>query len=631
MSDREPSAGELVEALLRRVPFFRTLDRVDIARLIGALEKTQHPAGTVIFQEGADADGLYLLESGRVEVSVRAADGERTVAVLDAPSHFGDLGLLLARRTGSVRAMTDISGWMLPRHWFDQVVHERTSLGLTIAVSLAHLIDEQSRQRVGVPAVPEVVEPVAPEAPRSARPGALRTAGALLAVALPLALWQAPPLGGLTSGGWHVSVIVLGAALAWLFQPVPDFVVALAMVTAWGIAGLAPVSLAFAGFTSPTWVLALGAVGLAAAVARCGLLFRLTLLLMKIAPRTHAGQVCALLAGGVVTTPLVPLATARIATTSLLVQELAQSLGYIGRGSATAALAFAGLIGYTSFSSIFLTGLATNFFVLGLLPPTEHVHWLTWLKGAAPTGGILFAGSLAALLLLFRSKRAPRIAPEVVRRQERVLGPLSRHERATAAAVAALLAGLVLEPILHISVAWLGMTALIVVLAGGVLDRASFRSAIDWGFLILFGVLVGSGDVFRSVGVDRWIADQLIPIARAIGHPEATVVVLAVFVAACRLVLPRVPTNFLLSIALVPVAPRLGLAPWLVGFVVLTVGNTWLLPGLSDFYSLTRDTTKGEMFTDRDGLIAGAALTLVVLAAIAASVPYWRAIGLLAY
>ncbi len=619
-----------VETLLRRVPFFRTLDRVDIARLIGTLEKAQHPAGTVVFSEGRDADALYLLESGRVEVTVQAEDGERPVAVLDAPTHFGELGLLLARRTGSVRAVSDISVWILPRHRFEQLARERPAIALAIATSLAHLVEERSRQHVGVSPIPETVGAIPPVTSRPDRTRALRVIGALLAVALPLALWPAPPLGGLTQRGWHVSVVVLGAALAWLFQPVPDFVVALAMATAWGLAGLAPVSLAFAGFTSPTWVLALGAIGLAAAMARSGLLFRFALLFMKLAPATLAGQVFALMAGGLITTPLVPMATARIATTSLLAQELAQSLGYVGRSRATAALAFAVLIGYTSFSSIFLTGLATNFFVLGLLPPTEHVGWLAWLKGAAPTGGILFAGTLAALLLLFRSTHPPRITVEAVWRQERVLGPLSRHELITIAALAVLLVGLVLEPILHISTAWLSMIALIIVLVGGGLDRVGFRGDIEWGFLILFGILVGAGDVFRSVGVDRWIAGQLVPIARAVGHPGAIAVLLATFVASCRLVLPRVPTNFLLSVALVPVASRLGLSSWLVGFVVLTVGNTWLLPSLSDFYSLTRDTTKGAMFSDRDGLIVGTTLTMIVLAAIAASVPYWRAIGLFA-
>lgn len=621
-----------LEDLLRCVPFFRTLDRLDIARLIGALEQVQFPSDTTIFAEGAEADALYLLESGQVQVTIRAADGERSVAVLDAPSHFGDLGLLLTYRTGSVHAVTDVRAWTLPRHRFEQLVRDRAATGLALARSLAQMIEGRSRQQVGAPAAPAALAAEEPAPPRPARTRPWRIVGAGLAVALPAALWPLHPLTGLSLQAWHISLIVVGAAVAWLFEPVPDFVIALAMATAWGVAGLVPVSLAFAGFTDPSWVLALAAVGLAAAMGRSGLLFRLALLMMKIAPRTHAGQLLALLTGGVIMTPLVPMAAARIATTALLAQELAQGLGYPERSRASAALSFAGLIGYSSFSSIFLTGLATNFFVLGLLPASERAHfdWPHWFAAAAPVGAITFAGALLALQLLFRPEVAPRISSEMLRRQERALGPLSRQELVTIAALAILLLGLLFQPALRINTAWLGTSALVVALAGGVLDRAAFRTSIEWGFVILFGILVGSGGVFRSVGIDRRIAAVLLPVAHAVGHPAAFVVLLGVFIAACRLVLPRVPTNFLLSLALVPVAPSLGLSPWLVGFVVLTVGNTWLLPSLSDFNILVRDATKGEMFTDRDSLIAGAAITLVTLLAIAASTPYWGAIGLLA-
>lgn len=186
------------------------------------------------------------------------------------------------------------------------------------------------------------------------------------------------------------------------------------------------------------------------------------------------------------------------------------------------------------------------------------------------------------------------------------------------------------QPLLRIDTAWLSTAALVIVLAGGVLDRTTFRSSIEWGFLILFGVLVGSGEVFHQVGIDRWIADVLIPLAHSVGGPAAVVMLLGLVIAISRLVLPRVPANFLFSLALVPLAPRLGLSPWLAGFVVLTVGNAWLLPNPSDFYSLTRDATQGEMFTDRQGAVMGGVLTLLTLVAIAVSLPYWKAIGLLA-
>lgn len=76
------STPEPVEDLLRRVPFFRGLDRVDVARLVGALEKVHLTAGALIFSEGAAGDALYLLEAGKVQISVKGERDERAVAVV---------------------------------------------------------------------------------------------------------------------------------------------------------------------------------------------------------------------------------------------------------------------------------------------------------------------------------------------------------------------------------------------------------------------------------------------------------------------------------------------------------------------------------------------------------------------
>ncbi len=628
---RPPGPVEPLEGLMRRVPFFRTLDRVDVARLIGALEEVTLPAGTVLFTEGAEADGLYLLERGRVVVSVQTAQGEQPVAELGAPAHFGELGLLLAGRTGSARTVSDVRLWRLPRHRFEQLVRERPGIGLAIAASLASRLDVRSRQAVGAPLAEGPPAAVTLEAHHVRHSRRWNLLGAALALGVPLVLWFLPPPGGLSTAGWHVSLIVVGAALGWLFEPVPDFVVALLMVAAWGIGGLAPLVLVFAGFTSSSWVVALGALALAAAMARSGLLFRIALFLLRAFPATHGGQVLALLAGGILVTPLVPLATARISAVAPLARELAQAMGYPPRSRASAALSFAGLIGYGSFSSIFLTGLAMNFFVLDLLSPADRLRfsWLPWTAGAAVAGVVLLAGMAAVLLWVFRAEVRSTTAPQVLRRQERVLGALSRREGVTIGAVAVLLGGLLIQPIVRIETAWLAIGAVAVAIAGGALDREGFRGAIDWGFLILFGVLLGTGGVLHSAGVDGWVAGRLIPLTRAVGSAGGVVILLAVFVIAARLLLPRQPATLLLSLAVVPAAPQLGLQPWVAGFVVLLVANTWLHPSQHDWYRLTKEATGGEMFTDRHGVILGVAATVVTLAAVAASIVYWRLTGLL--
>jgi hypothetical protein len=81
-----PPSPDSVEDLLRHVPFFVDLDRVNTARLVGSQERAHISAGTLIFEQGAEADALYLLERGQIEVTITTLDGDLSVAVLEAPS-----------------------------------------------------------------------------------------------------------------------------------------------------------------------------------------------------------------------------------------------------------------------------------------------------------------------------------------------------------------------------------------------------------------------------------------------------------------------------------------------------------------------------------------------------------------
>src|SRR5262249_17098681 len=302
----------------------------------------------------------------------------------------------------------------------------------------------------------------------------------------------------------------------------------------------------FGGFVSSSYMVGFGALGLAAAMARCGLLFRIALLLLRMFPRTYRGQVLALFVGGAVTTPIIPIATARVAMITAVAQELADALGQAPRSRGSAGLAFAGIIGYGSFGCIFLTGLVANLFILSLLPPSDRARfdWLGWFISAAPAGAVLLVGALAMILLFFRPEAAASTTVEKLQRQKQMLGQLSPQETLTIVALAVLFAGLLLQPFLRIDSAWLALSALVLVVAGGVLDREGFRSSIEWGYLLFFGVMLGVGGVLHSAGVDGWIGTALGPLVRPLGNPGRLVILLGVAVVAARLVLPPVPPTY---------------------------------------------------------------------------------------
>jgi di/tricarboxylate transporter len=336
------------------------------------------------------------------------------------------------------------------------------------------------------------------------------------------------------------------------------------------------------------------------------------------------------LAGGLLLTPLVPAVLGRVATVAPIARDVAQALGHGRRSRSSAAIAFAGVVGNTLFGAVFLTGIVTNFLVIGLLPKVEAARfgWIGWLVAAVPAGVVVLLGSASTLIALDRTSgsRASRVVRQT---QERTLGRLSRHEQVAIAALAVFVGGLVLQQFVHVDAAAVALLAVVVAVAGGALDRQTFRGGIDWATVVLFGVLLGTGAVLHAGGVDRWIAGLITPMTQSAGGPAIAIMVVAVVGVALRLVLPMVPTGFLLLVTLVPVAPRLGLSGWVVGFVISLVAFTWVVPRQYEVLRIVREATEGEMFNDRQAMIVGGAITLVVLVAILISVPYWQAIRII--
>ena len=147
---------------------------------------------------------------------------------MSAPGTFGEMGLLLSRRTATVQATTDARVWRLPRERFEQLVRERPEIGLRVATALADTLDRRQRALVGAPQLEEA-RPLTLDARPQKRPIRSRVIGALAAFAVPLALWWIAPPSGLSVEGWHIFLVLVGAGIAWLLEPIPDFAVALAM------------------------------------------------------------------------------------------------------------------------------------------------------------------------------------------------------------------------------------------------------------------------------------------------------------------------------------------------------------------------------------------------------------------
>jgi MFS family permease len=104
---------------LRAVPMFGVLPPVALERLARTAERVEVPAGSHVFVEGDAGEQVYVVESGRLVVTIR---GEH-VRTMGEGAAFGEIALLRdVPRTATVTAQTDVVLWALDREPFLAVV-----------------------------------------------------------------------------------------------------------------------------------------------------------------------------------------------------------------------------------------------------------------------------------------------------------------------------------------------------------------------------------------------------------------------------------------------------------------------------------------------------------------------------
>ena len=599
-------------------------------------------------RQGAPAEAArHWLAAGRWREAARSI---REALASGAPPPDGELerwldqlpeGVLLEADLGPAKASllvrtgrADAAGGLLERafsgHRLDSGARDR------LVRSLGALYAQQGRSPGASPR-PPAARPAARKSGARGAAAALapggtwwRYAGLPLALVVALlVLWGVPP-AGLDPRAVRFLAVLAGGTVLWTWGSFPDYVVALGMGIAWVLLGVAPVATAFAGFATSTWFLMLGILGLAAALARSGLLYRITLVAVRRFPPTFAGQVSALVTAGIVSTVLIPSAQARVTFMGPVILGLADTLKYPARSRGTTGLALAALTGFCLATTLFLTGTPTCLLAWRVLPEATRaeVTWLAWLQAVL----VLEAVSLGAALLWISWRCRPQetspVRATLLQAQLELLGPPSRDERVTALVALVVLAGWITQPWHGVDPAWLTLAGLCSLLATQVLDRTALQAQVDWSFLLFMGMAFSLADLTAHVGADAWFAAWARAALGDVTTPAAAVTAAVVITVIVRFALPWQTAVPLLTVALTPFAQAAGLSPLIMGLVALKAGNVFLLPQQSPYYLTLYYGTEERAFGHADARPFAWLYAAAVLAGFLLSLPYWRALGL---
>ena len=148
----QPATQMTLEAL-RSVPLFASLDDDAARDLRSLLSDKNVPQNTRLFRQGDKGDAMYLIERGRVRISIRDDDDQEVIlAELAQGDFFGEMSIIDGRqRSADAKVIEDAQLAILSREAFLSFVRNNPDVALEMLSALTDRLrrtDELLRSRV---------------------------------------------------------------------------------------------------------------------------------------------------------------------------------------------------------------------------------------------------------------------------------------------------------------------------------------------------------------------------------------------------------------------------------------------------------------------------------------------------
>jgi len=607
---------------LQAEPVFSYCNAIDIARLYPYFIEKTFKKGEILFNAGEKADSLFLIIEGRVRFDSQHKTNSNTIT----KGVFGEeIATDKKKYYHTATAESDCIIMITSSEHIEPLFLENAAFQNAVFDSLVNRmsgLDSDLQKKSTIDKTDEKEQATT-----------TKIIGWLCTIILPSMFFI---VADSFAFDWKTKIfitIAIATILMWVFRLAHEFIPSIFAVLVILILDIAPPSVALSGFTSGSFFMALSIFGLSAVLISSGLTYRLVITILKILPRNQFWYSISMFITGIFLTPLLPSANGRILLASPILTDMVESLDYKKEGKAASGLTISTFMGFTLFSSVFLSSKSINFVIFGLLPiqVREQFDWGFWFYASLVAGIVLFVSFIILNHLMFRNKEVPRLSKEQIRAQEKILGPMSTSEWAALAGIVLFFVGIATSSIHKIQLPWIGLMVLYVVLAMEFLSKKEFRTNIDWTFLIFLGTLIGFVKTLSFIGLDQNIGLHLKWISVYIRtNFYLFVLILSSTILFMRLFIPNNATVAILASVFLPIAELTGINPWIIGFIILTMSDAWFMPYQSTYYLLFSDLTSKKKLYSKALFLRFNALTVTIrLVAIYASIPFWRYIGIL--
>ena len=134
--------------LLKNVVLFKDLSMREIEMVSSLMHERQYLADEVIFDEGEEGQGLFLVLSGRVKI-ILPSSAPSFLLELGPGAFFGEVALLdQSLRTAQARAIEDTQIVALFRAEFYSLLDTQSKIASRISFQLAKVLAARLRQTV---------------------------------------------------------------------------------------------------------------------------------------------------------------------------------------------------------------------------------------------------------------------------------------------------------------------------------------------------------------------------------------------------------------------------------------------------------------------------------------------------
>ncbi|GAD02093.1 SLC13 family permease [Agarivorans albus] len=612
-----PEKLQVLSQFLKSNPAFSGCQKEDLARLLANITVVKLAPGEVVCRSGEDANNLYYLLEGELQTTnkdqvkgpISGFFGEESA--LGMRSYIYDIEVVESAELVvlPLAAILTLEAYSSFKQSLLDSFHSRLAGQTHIEVDLSpkHDIEVGYRQIIGW----------------------------LFAIITPLMIYWGLILSQqpLHQDAIYFASILGICSVMWIFRLLPDYVPGLFAVLSAVLLGITTSESAFSGFSSNSFFMALSILGLSAVIRSSGLSYRMLLHLLLIGPASKIWYNISFFSVGALLTPVVPTVNGRVTIVAPFLKDLLSGASKEAREQEGPRLKASLLFGASLLSPIFVSSKSVNFIVLGMLPQQvqQYFQWLDWLLAALVCGMVLLALYAVSLCWVYRNKQSLKLPKTTSLQQLKTLGSLNPAEWSSILGLIVLISALLFANIHRIEVAWVALAILFYLMMFGFLDPNQFRTKIDWSFLVFLGSLIGVVDIIHQVELDTWLTGKIYWLAAYMQESLALfVVLLAVIVSLIRLILPINATVIILATLLIPASIEVGVNPWVIGFLILFLSESFFWPFQASYYMQFLSLTTGIVSNDEAKLMKmNVLIYLFKLVAVYLSIPYWQSMGLI--